>query len=267
MNTSGRTVEPDPPGGRRCATRSRRSSTTRAELARPRSGRGPRAPFASYVARRPRARLGARAGRAAASLAGAREDKVHLVAIPLLTLPFLPLLLLVAAVLRGRSCASTRSATRRRTSSPTRSASRCWPRSRITSSRTRSRRSATSSRARFRRMTLGVILFYLDYATRHFFNRGNLAGREDDPLRALGLHRRQAAHVLREQLRRQPRELHGRLHRQGRLGAEPRLQQRRRLPADELARAAAARRTSSRSRTTCARTRCRRASGTRPTTG
>ena len=29
---------------------------------------------------------------------------------------------------------------------------------------------------RFRRWTLVVILFYLDYATRHFFNRGNLAG-------------------------------------------------------------------------------------------
>ena len=29
---------------------------------------------------------------------------------------------------------------------------------------------------RFRRWTLVVILFYLDYATRHFFSRGNLAG-------------------------------------------------------------------------------------------
>ena len=29
---------------------------------------------------------------------------------------------------------------------------------------------------RFRRWTLVVILFYLDYATRHFFNRGDLSG-------------------------------------------------------------------------------------------
>ena len=44
------------------------------------------------------------------------------------------------------------------------------------SSRTRSRRSDRSSPARFRRWTLIVILFYLDYATRHFFGRGDLAG-------------------------------------------------------------------------------------------
>ena len=53
--------------------------------------------------------------------------------------------------------------------------------------------------------------------------------REDDPLRPLGLPRRQAPRDLRQQLRRQPRELHGRLHRQDRLGVEHRLQQRLRL--------------------------------------
>ena len=89
--------------------------------------------------------------------------------------------------------------------------------------------------------------------------------RQDDPLRALGLPRRQAADVLREQLRRQHGELHGRLHRQGRLGAQPRLLERRRLPEDELARSSAAPSTSSPSRTTCACTRCRRTSGTPPT--
>ncbi len=30
--------------------------------------------------------------------------------------------------------------------------------------------------SRFRRLTLVVVLYYLDYATRHFFNRGNLSG-------------------------------------------------------------------------------------------
>jgi hypothetical protein len=30
--------------------------------------------------------------------------------------------------------------------------------------------------SRFRRLTLAVVLFYLDYAARHFFNRGDLAG-------------------------------------------------------------------------------------------
>ena len=59
--------------------------------------------------------------------------------------------------------------------------------------------------------------------------------REDDPLRALGLPRREAAHVLREQLRRQHGELHGRLHRQGRLGPQSRLLERRRLPEDAVA--------------------------------
>ena len=59
--------------------------------------------------------------------------------------------------------------------------------------------------------------------------------RAHDPLRALGVPRRPPAHRLPQQLRRQPRELHGRLHQQGRLRAQPRLQQRHRLPADQLA--------------------------------
>ncbi len=59
--------------------------------------------------------------------------------------------------------------------------------------------------------------------------------RADDPLRALGVPRRRAARRLPEQLRRQPGELHGRLHQQGRLRPEPRLQQRDRLPPRPLA--------------------------------
>ena len=55
------------------------------------------------------------------------------------------------------------------------------------------------------------------------------------PLRPLGAARRRPARGLRQQLRRQPGELHGRLHRPGRLGREPGLQQRGGLPADPLA--------------------------------
>ena len=58
---------------------------------------------------------------------------------------------------------------------------------------------------------------------------------QDDPLRPLGLPRRQAPPDLREQLRRQPRELHGRLHRQGGVGPERDLHERRRLSPHELA--------------------------------
>ena len=57
------------------------------------------------------------------------------------------------------------------------------------------------------------------------------------PFRALGVSRRQAAHRVLQQLRRQPRELHGRLHQQGGVRAQRRLQQRHRLSEDQLARA------------------------------
>ena len=106
---------------------------------------------------------------------GAREGKVHLVAIPLLTLPF-------AAAAAPRRCRSsrrcsvcTRGATRRRTSSR---------------ARTRPQLAALEDHVvqnpftavghvkpgLFRLLTLTAILFALDYATRHIFNRGNLAG-------------------------------------------------------------------------------------------
>ncbi len=57
----------------------------------------------------------------------------------------------------------------------------------------------------------------------------------DHPLRALDLPQRQAARAVPQQLRRQPPRLHGRLHQQGRVGAEHRLQQRLRLSAHQLA--------------------------------
>ena len=68
--------------------------------------------------------------------------------------------------------------------------------------------------------------------------------REDHPLRTLGLPRPEAAAVFRQQLRRQPRKLHGRLRRQDRLGPEHRLQQRRRLPATRACSSSTARTTS-----------------------
>ena len=95
--------------------------------------------------------------------------------------------------------------------------------------------------SRFRRLTLVVVLFYLDYATRHIFNRGNLAG-----VKTIHF----ARWVLIDDKRRvffasnydgSLESLHGRLHRQGRLGPQPRLHERRRLPEDALARRSAAR--------------------------
>ena len=96
---------------------------------------------------------------------------------------------------------------------------------------------------------------------------GRPGRRQDDPLRPLGVPRRPAAADLRQQLRRQPRELHGRLHRQGRLGAERRLQQRRWLPQDPLARPRRAPRRAGLQGLPAHATRSRPRSGTRPTRG
>ena len=76
---------------------------------------------------------------------------------------------------------------------------------------------------RFRLLTASVVLWIAGYFTRHVFNRGRPGRREDDPLRPLGVPRRPPPGGLRQQLRRQPRELHGRLHRQGLVGPERRV--------------------------------------------
>ena len=55
-----------------------------------------RAAVREFVARRPDARVGARAGGAARPAGARAQEKVHLVAVPLLSLPFLPLVLLAA---------------------------------------------------------------------------------------------------------------------------------------------------------------------------
>ena len=81
----------------------------------------------------------------------------------------------------------------------------------------------------FRRWTAAFFLWLLDYVgAPHLRPRLPDPG-ADHPFRPLGILRRPPAAVLRQQLRRQPRKLHGRLHQQGRLGPEPGLQQRRRL--------------------------------------
>ena len=119
---------------------------------------------------------------------------------------------------------------------------------------------------RLRRLTMRVVLFGLDYANRHVFNRDNLAGVAHDPLRPLGADRRRPPADLRQQLRRQPRELHGRLHRPAVVGAQRRLQQRGRLPAHALA---DPRRSAGRDRVQALPappSDRRRRSGTRPTT-
>ena len=121
--------------------------------------------------------------------------------------------------------------------------------------------------SRFRRLTLVVILFYLDYATRHFFNRGNLAGVK-------------TIHFARWVFIDGKRRMFFASNYDGSLesymddfidkvawGLNLVFSERRRLPEDAAGSCSAARGTSSRSRTTCACTRCRRASGTRPTAG
>ena len=119
----------------------------------------------------------------------------------------------------------------------------------------------------FRKVTINVILYLLNAVTPPLPEAGRPRRREDDPLRALALPERPASGAVREQLRRQPRELHGRLHRQDFLGVEPRLHQRDRLPTDALADQGRLHGTSSPSRIICGSTRRRRWSGTRHTVG
>jgi len=64
----------------------------------------------------------------------------------------------------------------------------------------------------FRRRTAVLLLAVINYTTRHVYKQGPARTRAYNPLRPMGLHRQQATHAVREQLRRQPRELHGRLH-------------------------------------------------------
>ena len=108
-------------------------------------------------------------------LAARAREKAHLVAVPLLSLPLVPVLLVVApfyaVLLRLHE---------QRDEAP-----------RVKPDEERVRLLAALEDhvvqnpftaigqvkpSRFRRLTLVVVLFYLDYATRHFFNRRDLAG-------------------------------------------------------------------------------------------
>ena len=84
----------------------------------------------------------------------------------------------------------------------------------------------------FRLFTLRVVLFVLEPADSARLQPGKPRRNRDDSLCPLDTHRRQSAGALCEQLRRESRKLHGRLHRQGGVRAECCLQQRRRIPAD-----------------------------------
>ncbi len=87
-----------------------------------------------------------------------------------------------------------------------------------------------------RRVMSIVGLWILSYAVQHIYGAGRLARvRTIHFARWVFLDDQKRARVH-EQLRRQPRELHGRLHQQGRLRTQRRLQQRHRLSANELAR-------------------------------
>jgi hypothetical protein len=109
------------------------------------------------------------------SLAARAREKAHLVAVPLLTLPLVPILLVAAPfyalLLRLHE---------KRDESP-----------HVQPDEERVHRLAALEDhvvqnpftavgqvkpSRFRRLTLVAILFYLDYAARHFFNRGDLSG-------------------------------------------------------------------------------------------
>ena len=246
----------DPRGERAARRRSRR--TCRERRARSAAGRRPQAcdDLRAFVARRAAGRpADADAAGADAARLAARASSPHLIGVPLVLLvwPRRSLLLVPAA---------SSSILLRRARAPTR----------------RSARGRTPS-------TSSALAELEDHdVTNQFSAMGDAQARAVPPhaadLRALDrwptraatssrrgyLARVQTIHfarwvflddkrapAVRQQLRRQPRELHGRLHQQGRLGPEPRVQQRRRLPAHALAGRWAAPRTSRSSSTTIRR--------------
>ena len=134
---------------------------------------------------------------------------------------------LARAALHAAPAREDRSRHRRRIPAAITSGAR--PSSRTTRSPTSSPCSATSSPAGSAAGLTVFLLWLLDYVgAPHLQPRLPDPG-PDHPFRPLGVSRRPQAAVLRQQLRRQRRELHGRLHQQGRLGHQPRVQQRRRL--------------------------------------
>ena len=188
-----------------------------------------------HVAARSRARVGARAGRAPGRLARLRE-KLHLSRSRSCSCRSLPLLLLALPSspssfgIHERRDGTPPHVKQEEERDPRARGARGPPRPQpVHGGRPRQARAVPAPDAERRPLRAQL------HDAPHLQPRQPLR-RQDDPLRALGLPRRQAADVLRQQLRRQPGELHGRLHRQGRVGAEPRLQQRRRLPEVALAR-------------------------------
>jgi hypothetical protein len=103
------------------------------------------------------------------------REKAHLVAVPLLTLPFVPILLVAAPfyalLLRLHE---------KRDEAPhvKPDEERVHLLAALEDHVVQNPFTAIGhvKPSRFRRLTLVVSLFYLDYATRHFFNRGNLSG-------------------------------------------------------------------------------------------
>jgi hypothetical protein len=109
------------------------------------------------------------------TFAARTRDKVHLVAVPLLSLPFLPLLLLVAPVW----AVLLRSHEKRDEAPDVRpDEQRVQMLAALEDYVVQNPFTAIGhiKPGRFRLWTLVVILFYLNYATRHFFGRGDLAG-------------------------------------------------------------------------------------------
>ena len=171
----------------------------------------------------------------------------------------------LSPVLRASCCAGTRSATcPTRRARPRRRCARLRARRRLLGRRTRSLRPACSSPGCFASSWPRRSCRLTDYAVSPHLQPRLALGPQHDSLRALGAARRRPAAVLHQQLRRQPRELHERLHRQGGLGPQRHLQQRRRVSADVRSCSAAGSPTRRPTSDSCRRARCSRRSGTAP---
>ena len=225
----------------RSARRARCSGAGRACRPRARSPRaamrsGVAASSIAFVARRSRRRTpDADAAAADAARLAARAASRTPSLVPLLGLVALPFLIVLSPFLI-LSCASARprdpEICPRPTAAALLEACSC---SRTSTSATSTRRFGSVKPGWFRRWLLTLLLVAIQFACRHVFTRGYLARVQtihfarwvflDDKTRVR----------VHEQLRRQAPGLHGRLHQQGRLGPESRVQQRHRLAAHRLA--------------------------------
>ncbi len=163
------------------------------------------------------------------------REKLHLVGMPLLLLPFLPLLLLslpvFAVILRLHE---------RRDGTPPhvkQREERILELAALEDHLVHNPFMAVGhvKPGAFRILTLRAILLGLNYTTRHIFNRGVLSGVKTIHFARWVFIDGRRRMFFASNYDGSMESLHGRLHRQGRLGSQPRLLERHRLPEDELA--------------------------------